>query len=124
MTKHLPLCLSKPAAPVGDSVLQAVVDCWTIFCGAVLAAEEAAVVLLVHAPALEALALVLLCNSNGVDELDVGVPAPMTSRNLWKCSCQWHHLLQCSLQAVVSGHECVVPGDQAMTPAVSVCHTR
>ena len=86
------------SAPVGDCVLQAVVDSWAVLGRAVLAAEEAAVVLLVLAPALQALALVLLCNSDGVDELDVGVPAPMTSIRSLPCSCQGQHVLQCRSQ--------------------------
>ena len=80
MAQIVPLYLSTLAAPVGDGVLQAVVCCWAVLGGAVLAAEEAAVVLLVLAPALQALALVLLCNSDGVDELDVGIPARATTR--------------------------------------------
>ena len=73
-------------APVGDGVLQAVVYCWAILGGAVFAAEETAMVLLVLAPALEALALVLFCHSNGVDELDVGISAPMTNNAMLNTS--------------------------------------
>lgn len=49
---------------------------WPLLCRAILAAEEAAVVLVVLAPALQTLALVLLSHSDCVDELDVGVPVP------------------------------------------------
>ena len=54
---------------------------WTILGRAVLAAEEAAMVLLVLAPALQAFTLVLLRYSNRVDELDVCIPATM-----YRCS--------------------------------------
>ena len=66
-------------SPVGDGILQVVVDSGAVLGRAVLAAEEAAVVLLVLAPALQALALVLLGHSNCVDELDVGIPEVMHS---------------------------------------------
>jgi len=63
------------AVPVGHGVLQVIVLRRAFLGGAVLAAEKAAVVLLVLAPALQAFALVLLCHSNCIDQLDVGVPA-------------------------------------------------
>ena len=66
-------------SPVGDGILQVVVDSWAVLGRAILAAEEAAVVLLVLAPALQALALVLLGHSNCVDELDVSIPEVMHS---------------------------------------------
>lgn len=64
--------------PVGDSVLQVVVNSRAILGRAVLAAEETAVILLVLAPALQALALVLLCHSDRVDKLHICVPATGT----------------------------------------------
>lgn len=62
-------------SPVSDSVLQVVVNSRTILGRTILAAEEAAVVLLVLAPALQAFTLVLLSYSNCVDELNVRIPA-------------------------------------------------
>ena len=66
-------------SPIGDGILQVVVDSWAVLGRAVLAAEEAAMVLLVLAPALQALALVLLGHSDCIDELDVGIPVSMHS---------------------------------------------